>query len=139
MLAITDLITHHRAMLLGLGTASLIMFAVSLVVLPAIILALPPHFFLRYADQGGAKKKRGFGVVLLKNLIGFILTGSGIVLLFLPGQGLLMIFIGIVLMDFPGKRRLVRHLLRNRQLHRSLNWIRRQAGRPPLLFPSSSH
>jgi hypothetical protein len=51
-------------------------------------------------------------------------------MLLLPGQGVLTILIGIVLLDFPGKYRLERWAVRHRPVYRSINWLRR--GREPI-------
>jgi len=39
----------------------------------------------------------------MKNIIGVIFITSGIIMLFIPGQGIITIIIGIILADFPGK------------------------------------
>jgi hypothetical protein len=64
---------------------------------------------------------------VLKNALGVVLLLGGIVMLFLPGQGLLTMFLGIVLMDFPGKFRLERYLISRGPVLKSINWIRRKA------------
>jgi hypothetical protein len=51
-----------------------------------------------------------------KNALGVLFYLSGLAMLILPGQGLLTIFIGLVLLDFPRKRVLVRRLLGYRRI-----------------------
>jgi len=63
-----------------------------------------------------------------KNILGLVLVAAGVVMLFLPGQGLLTIFLGIVLMNFPGKYRLERYIVSRGPVLRGVNWIRRRAG-----------
>ena len=46
---------------------------------------------------------RGTGAAL-KNVFGLGALVLGVLMLFLPGQGLLMVLVGISLLDFPGKR-----------------------------------
>jgi hypothetical protein len=53
-----------------------------------------------------------------------------------PGQGLLTIAVGLILLDFPGKFRLERWLATRRSVWRSLNWLRRRAGSKPLQMPA---
>lgn len=53
-----------------------------------------------------------------------------------PGQGVLMIIAGLVLLEFPGKFRLERWLVTRRHVWRSINWLRRRAGRPELQKPN---
>jgi len=57
---------------------------------------------------------------------------AGIAMLVLPGQGVLTIVIGIMLLDFPGKYRFERSLAARRPVLRSINWLRRRANRPLL-------
>ena len=57
-------------------------------------------------------------------------------MLFLPGQGLLTMLMGIVLMDFPGKFRLERHLVSRPPVFAAINWIRTQRSAPPLEPPA---
>jgi len=59
---------------------------------------------------------------------------AGIAMLVLPGQGILAILGGIELMDFPGKYRLERWIVSRPAVLRSVNWLRRRMGRPPLVF-----
>jgi hypothetical protein len=67
--------------------------------------------------------------------LGILLVLAGIMMLVLPGQGILAMLIGIGLMDFPGKFRLERWFARQPAVFKSLNWIRTRAGHAPLLDP----
>lgn len=69
---------------------------------------------------------------LLRNLVGWVLVLIGLALLLLPGQGLLTILAGLVLMDFPGKYACERWLVRRPQVRDAINWLRRRRGAPPL-------
>lgn len=77
-------------------------------------------------------------ILIAKNLVGLVLLIAGIAMLVLPGQGLLTIAVGLVLIDFPGKFRLERWLATRRPVWRSLNWLRKRAGRPELTRPEPS-
>jgi len=68
-----------------------------------------------------------------RNLIGLVFVLAGVVLLVLPGQGLLMIIIGLLLVDFPGKRAIERKIARRPKILKLLNGIRSRRGRPPLV------
>ena len=48
-----------------------------------------------------------------------------------PGQGLLTLLVGLLLMNFPGKYRLERWLVGRRGVLTALNWLRRRGGHPP--------
>ena len=61
-----------------------------------------------------------------------VLILAGIAMLVLPGQGLLTILIGFLMLDLPGKYRVEKWLIsRGRVLH-AINWYRGKKGRPPL-------
>jgi hypothetical protein len=72
---------------------------------------------------------------VVKNLLGLVFLVAGIAMLFLPGQGVLTILVAIGLLDFPGKRRLERSIVRRPSVHRAINAIRARAGQPPLIVP----
>ena len=73
-------------------------------------------------------------MIIGKNLIGYVFVVAGIIMLMLPGQGILTIVIGITLLDFPGKYRLERWVVSRRPVLRSINWVRRRAKRGPLVI-----
>ena len=56
-------------------------------------------------------------------------------MLALPGQGILTMLVGLMLMDFPGKRSLEIRIIGNRMVSRTVNWMRRKAKREPLRIP----
>ena len=68
----------------------------------------------------------------------FTLVLMGLAMLVLPGQGVLTLLIGISLLDFPGKRKLEKKIVRAPTVHRAIDAIRRRAGQPPLLLPEKN-
>jgi hypothetical protein len=76
---------------------------------------------------------RGLGLVG-KNIAGYVIVILGIVMALpgVPGQGFLMILIGLTLINFPGKRRLERKLIARRGVSRVVNILRGRFGHPPL-------
>jgi len=74
----------------------------------------------------------GWTVRIARNLLGAALVLLGIVLLFLPGQGLLTIVVGLMLLDLPGKHRLLRRVLGRPGFLQAANRLRRWVGRAPL-------
>ncbi len=74
-------------------------------------------------------------MLMAKNLAGIVTILAGIVMLFTPGQGLLTIVLGILLVDFPGKHRLRRWLVTRPGVWRSINSLRKRAGREPFKSP----
>lgn len=74
-------------------------------------------------------------VAIVKNVLGAVLVIAGVIMLVAPGQGLLTIVVGLMLLDFPGKYRLERWLVTRRQVWRSIQWLRKRARRPELVRP----
>ena len=70
--------------------------------------------------------------LILKNVIGVVFLLAGFAMLFLPGQGLLTMLIGISLMDFPKKRQLEAKMVGQPTLLSVINGRRRQFDKPPL-------
>lgn len=130
-------VEHHEAALAVLGIVSALTFVGSLLALPVLVARMPADYFIGDAPHPFAEGHPALRLALLvlKNLFGFLLVLAGIAMLVLPGQGLLTILIGLVVMDFPGKRGLELNLARRATIRRAVGWLRRRAGRPPLRFP----
>lgn len=73
---------------------------------------------------------------LFKNLLGALLVLLGIIMLLTPGQGLLTLLVGLLLMNFPGKYRLERWLVGRPGVLAALNWLRRRSAMPPFEPPT---
>ena len=73
---------------------------------------------------------------VLKNIVVAVLVLAGLVMRMLPGQGLIMLAIGLGLMDFPGKRRLIRSLSGQHRVLGATNKLRTRMNRDPLLSPN---
>jgi hypothetical protein len=73
---------------------------------------------------------------VLKNLLGLGLVALGLLLSLpgIPGQGLLTGLIGIMLLDFPGKRRLERKLVGMPRVLAAINRLRHRYGKVPLVL-----
>lgn len=72
---------------------------------------------------------------ILSNLAGLLLVLAGIVLSFpgIPGQGILTIAVGLLLLEFPGRRRFLIWLFSRPRIHRGVDRIRARFGKEPLL------
>lgn len=134
---------QHQELLVWLGGISLFTFVVSLLSLPWLVSRIPEDYFLLQKRQSSTSKQaRPLGQALLvmgKNILGFVLLLGGILMLFLPGQGLLTIAMGLLLMDYPGKYKLERKLVGTAAVFNGLNWLRAKGKHPPLrLQPQSA-
>jgi len=115
-----------------LAAVSALMFAGSLVLIPLLAARIPADYFVASGRGQTAWRRRHpllrLFVLVLKNILGYVLLLAGVLMLFLPGQGLLTIFLGIMFMDFPGKYRLERYIIARAPVLRGINWLRRRAG-----------
>jgi hypothetical protein len=126
---------RHLLLALGLWLGATV---ISLVVAAALVVRLPPTYFseddaAHAARAGSWRSLRGLG----RNVIGVVLVVLGVVMSVpgVPGQGLLTVLIGLMLVDFPGRRRLEKSLARRPGILATMNRIRARFGRPPVLPP----
>jgi hypothetical protein len=122
---------HSGATELLIGSVAVLVLGVVLV--PVVVTRLPADYFVRLKSQRPhASAPMRFVLYWLRNLFGVLLVLAGVLMLVLPGQGLLTILAGLSLVDFPGKRKLQLKLLRIPQIHHTIDHIRQRAGKPPL-------
>jgi hypothetical protein len=120
----------ERTWELFLGIASVAMFVGMLLAVPWIVSRLPADHFVRERAKDALPRR------IARNVLGAVLVLAGVAMLVLPGQGVLTILVGLSLVDFPLKRRLLCRLLRTGAIARGVQRLRSRAGRPPLLLPS---
>ena len=132
-----DWLEANQPLLWSLTVLSVIMFVATLIAMPLLIVRLPADYFTRrpVRDWPARRPRLHLLLVILKNALGVVLLLAGLAMLVLPGQGLLTILVAVMLLDFPGKRRLQRWLIRRRPIFRAANWIRAKRHRPPLELP----
>ena len=111
-----------------IGGASLVMLLVSLVAIPWLLCRLPEGYLVDAPES----ERHGWGKRVLRNVAGGVIVVLGLLMLVLPGQGLLTICVGLTLVDFPKKREWVRRVLTRPRLLRIINSMRERFGHPPL-------
>jgi hypothetical protein len=136
------LLLQHKHILTGLGIASAVTFVGSLLLIPFLVVRMGEDYFMPHRDHeetlaGRHPFVRWMGLIL-KNVIGVLLTLAGIAMLVLPGQGLLTILLGIMMLNFPGKRALELRIIRLPGVLRAINHLRARNARPPLQLPKPS-
>mgnify|MGYP000306532054 FL=1 len=131
-------VSDHQQLLVWAGIVSLMVFILSLLAMPWLVAQIPEDYFLPKKRQPTQWKQLHPIIRLLalmgKNLIGYGLIVAGVLMLFLPGQGVLTLVMGLLLVDYPGKFRLERKLVKTPAIFNSLNWLRRKAKKPPLVM-----
>lgn len=117
----------------------LVTFTFSLAVTVFVLVKLPATYFHHDHDRDfwverhralrwtGIAAKNIFGAILV--VLGAIMSLPGV-----PGQGVLTILLGVMLLDFPGKRRLERKLVCQPRVRHAIDRIRARFGRPPLVL-----
>src|SRR6056297_1276445 len=122
-----EFLQDREALFAWIGGLSLLTLIVSAIAAPMIIRRMPYDYFLENDTKADELRSRHPVLrvifLILKNLVGGILLAGGILMLITPGQGLLTMVIGLMLMDFPGKRALEVRLIRVGPLKRAIEWI----------------
>ena len=132
---ILEWIREHEVILTITGVLGVVLFLGSLVVIPVIVACMPEDYFIRLSRRPFPRKPLRQVLHVLKNIFGILLLIAGLLLLLLPGQGLLTMVIGISLIDFPGKHRLQIRIIRQPGIRNSIQWMRGKFGREPLRVP----
>jgi hypothetical protein len=112
-------------------------FVLSIIAVGFVVVRIPPTYFVGDHPPRVWADRHPFirlPLIVGKNLLGALLIALGLVMSLpgVPGQGILTILIGAMLVDFPGKRRFERWLLRRRGVLSGVNKLRARYGRPPL-------
>ena len=134
---VLDMWSRYQREIWVLGIASAAMLVISAMLIPYLIVRLPADFYAQSNHRRRLFQDHPISRSLflaLKNTLGALLLVAGILMLVLPGQGILTILAALALLDFPGKRKLEMSILHRPAVFRSINWLRRRAGREPLSF-----
>ena len=127
-----------RSVLIGVLIFA-VTFSINLAIVSIILVKIPANYFQASHSRELWKSRspaiRWLGIIL-KNALGVLLVALGIVLSLpgVPGQGLLTILLGIMLLDFPGRRNLEIKLLSRPQVSKTINKLRHKFGKPPLIL-----
>ena len=127
-----------QSILLGV-LLSAVTFAISLAVVCFIMIRIPADYFQKdrprdlWTERHPAVRFLG---VFTKNVLGLLLVGLGILMSIpgVPGQGILTILLGIMLLDFPGKSNLEHRLVSRPHVLKAINRLRRRFGRSSLVL-----
>ena len=112
-------------------------FSISLAIVSVIMVKIPADYFKEerprelFADKSPAVR---YLLIIGKNLLGVVLVVLGILMSVpgVPGQGILTILLGVMLLDFPGRRRLEHKLVSRPQVLNTINKLRHKFDKPEL-------
>ena len=112
-------------------------FFANLGIVSLILVKLPADHFSKSRKTkfwAGPRPWLHAAKVIGKNIGGVLLVALGIVLSLpgVPGQGLLTVLLGIMLLDFPGRNRLEQKLLSKPSILNSINKLRARFDKKPL-------
>jgi len=113
----------------AIGVASLAMVLGSAWGAKRFIVNAPPDYFVRPPPRRTATAR------VLRVLIGVPIVLAGVAMLVLPGQGVLTIVLGLLVLDLPIQRRVAKWLVAKPAVYRTISAWRSAAGRPPLEMP----
>ena len=117
----------------------IVTFAGSLGMVSLMLVRIPATYFhsshdrALWVDRHRAVRWSG---MLMKNLVGVVLIILGIIMSLpgVPGQGILTILLGLMLLDVPGKRSWEQKLVRRPKVLQTINQLRARFGKPPLVL-----
>ena len=115
----------------------LVTFSFNLAIVSYILVKLPADHFKKGHQVefwSGPRPALNAARVIGKNILGILLVALGIILSIpgVPGQGLLTVLLGVMLLDFPGKTWLERKLLSRQEIVSTINRLRAKFDKPPL-------
>jgi hypothetical protein len=125
---------------IGIGVGLfLFSFLVSLAAIVLVMVKIPANYFSPHYEQDFLPNTHWtvkWGAVILKNVLGVVLIARGIVLSLpgVPGQGLLTILLGLIMLDIPGKRPLEARIIQRPTIQSAINKLRARFNKPPLVL-----
>jgi hypothetical protein len=125
-------------LLIALGVW-LVATAATLAIAAMIVVRLPPTYFSEDSATHGVRVGSWRSPRhVARNALGVVLVALGLAMAIpgIPGQGLLTVLIGLMLVDFPGRRRVEKALVRRPGILIAINRMRARFGHPPLLPPA---
>ena len=122
---------------LWLGAISVLLFVISILTLPWLLSQIPVDYFTKPKPTLSTRDFTPTRLIVffIRNTIGILLIFLGILMLVLPGQGLITIIAGIILVNFPGKFAFEKWLIRRKGVYKMINWLRAKRSQPPLQKP----
>ena len=138
---LTPLIDFFEAYGWWVAIGSVAMFVISLASMPFIVAQIPADYFTHHGRHRMSQSNHHPIIRLLlagfKNMLGAILLVAGFIMLFTPGQGLLSILFGLMIMNYPGKYQLECWIIRKPAIFNVVNSMRAKQDKEPLLPPES--
>lgn len=118
----------------GLFLGSLLL---SFAAIAIVMVKVPKNYFSSHYERDflpGSPFIVRWGAVIAKNLFGVFLVLLGILLSLpgVPGQGILTILLGLIMLDIPGKRPIEAKIIKRPTVLAAINNLRAKYGKEPL-------
>ena len=116
----------------------IISLSVSLLAIGIVMVRIPENYFSSHYERDFLPDSPWlvrWGAVIAKNVFGVFLIVLGIILSLpgVPGQGILTILLGLIMLDIPGKRPLETTIIKRKAVLASIKKLRARYRRPPLV------
>jgi len=126
------------SVLIGIGLF-LLSLAISFASIAIVMVKIPANYFSSHYERDFLPDSPWlvrWGAVILKNLLGVVLIIIGIILSLpgVPGQGILTILLGLIMLDIPGKRPLEARIIQRPAVLAAINRLRARYGKEPLIL-----
>lgn len=124
----------------ALGVALFILsLAISFGAIALVMVKIPENYFSSHYVQDfmpGSSWAVRWGAVVAKNVAGALLVILGLILSLpgVPGQGLLTILLGLIMLDIPGKRPIEARIIKRPAVLAAINKLRGRYNKPPLMM-----
>jgi hypothetical protein len=123
---------------LGLGLF-VVSLTVSTLAVGVVMVKIPEHYFSSHHERDFMPNSPWlvrWGAVILKNILGVVLIVIGIILSLpgVPGQGILTILLGLIMIDIPGKRPIEARIIKRPTILAAVNNLRARYQKPPLIL-----
>ncbi|HUF04553.1 MAG TPA: hypothetical protein VMM38_10295 [Aridibacter sp.] len=127
-----------NSIFLGAGVF-LLSLLISYIAIVIVVVKIPDNYFSpHYKEELDPDKPwlMKWGAVILKNILGvfLILLGLALSLPGVPGQGILTILLGLIMLDIPGKRPLEARIIKRPRVLSAINGLRARFKKPPLVM-----
>lgn len=111
--------------------------ALSFAAIAIVMVKIPANYFSSHYKRDflpGSPFLVRWGAVIAKNIFGLFLIVLGIALSLpgVPGQGILTILLGLIMLDIPGKRPLEARIIKRPAVLSAINNLRARYSKPPL-------
>ena len=118
-----------------LTVSGVIMALASMMAIPWLLVRMPTDYFNTPSRPLHYRGPLAWCIWVVRNALALVLLAAGVLMLILPGQGILTILMALMVSTFPGKYRMERAIMRRPRVLRAANWIRRRYHKPGLNPP----